>query len=124
MPSAIGNIDRLVAVIQTQLSSRADLQSLKRGTAPGKGKTGQASRDSEGVEALIGERIKTIRRDDPGRGRKAFRVFLESILLSHFGENLQNDPGFYQLVDDVQFAMEADPSTSEMIKTAIAHLLS
>jgi|SRR6185312_8931688 len=123
MPSAIGNIGQLVAVIQTQLSSPAELRSLKRGTASEKKRTGQASRDSEGIEALIGERVKTIGRDDPNRGRKAFRVFLESILLSHFGENLKNDPGFYQLVDDVQFAMEADPETSDMIKTAIAHLL-
>jgi len=75
------------------------------------------------MNALIGRRVKAIKRDDPKRGNKVFRIFLESVLLSEFGEGLINDPGFYNMVGDIQQAMEADPELSNAIDKAIVVLL-
>jgi hypothetical protein len=123
MPTAIGNINQLVAVIQAQLSPRAGIRPTTRHSKAEKSRDKTSSRNPESLEALISERIRSIDHDDPNKGRKAFRVFLESVLLSHLGENLTNDPAFYQLVDDVQLAMEADRETADMIGIAISRLL-
>jgi hypothetical protein len=50
-------------------------------------------------------RIKSIDPDDPGFLEKAALVFVESILLAEFGENLLNDPEFRDLATQVQSAM-------------------
>lgn len=90
----------------------------------GKAKPTASRYSEENLSALIEMRIRQIGRDDPQRGRKAFRVFIEAVLLSHFGESLVNDAKFYQIVDDVQNALEADAACAAMVGTAIEHLLS
>lgn len=72
---------------------------------------------------IIQRRIKGIAKDDPKRGKKAFRVFLEAVLLSQFGDHLINDPQFQQMVEDVQAAMESDNDVKMMIDSAIDSLL-
>ncbi len=72
---------------------------------------------------LITERVKALDPEDPKRGRKAFRIFLESVLLSELGEGLINDPQFYQMVDKIQDSMERDPRILAAIEQAVAALL-
>jgi hypothetical protein len=61
--------------------------------------------------------------DDPQRERKAFRIFLESVLLAELGDELINDPAFYQMVEDVQLQMEGDPELASAISQAAKLLL-
>ncbi|MDM5179206.1 hypothetical protein PO883_18580 [Massilia sp. DJPM01] len=123
MPSSIGSVSQLVAVIRAQLAPRVELSGPGPARASVRAVPRRAVASARGqLEAAIGTRINSIGRDDPQRGRKAFRIFLESILLSHLGEHLMNDPRFYQLVDDVQGAMESDAELGVMIDKAIAHL--
>lgn len=75
------------------------------------------------MSRLIAVRIKALDPDDPKRGRKAFRIFLESVLLSELGEGLINDPQFYQMVDKIQDTMERDPRILAAIEQAVAALL-
>ena len=76
------------------------------------------------LAAIVARRVRAIAPDDPGRRRKAFRVFLESVLLAELGEDqLINDPGFYRLVDDVHLQMEADAGLAQSIDDAAAWLL-
>jgi len=72
---------------------------------------------------LITERVKALDPEDPKRGRKAFRIFLESVLLSELGEGLINDPQFYQMVDKIQDSMERDPRILAAIEQAVTALL-
>jgi len=120
--TSIGNVQQIVAVIRQQLATRASPfdPRLRRGEGSG----GAGAKSPKDIAALIGQRIKAIDRDDPNRGRKTFRVFLESILLSEFGEDLINDPQFYRIVDDVQHQMETDPSTQGTVSIAIQELVS
>jgi hypothetical protein len=60
------------------------------------------------LQAVIARRVVAIAADDPQRRRKAFRIFLESILCSELGDDLVNDPAFHRLVDNVQQTMEAN----------------
>ena len=118
MSVSIGAVNELVSVIQGQLAARRPArkpagQAAARGTryAP------------EQLTALIEQRVRQIGADDPQRGRKAFRVFLEAVLLSHFGEALVADPRFFQLVDEVQGGLEADAACTALVSSAIAQLL-
>jgi hypothetical protein len=123
MSAAVGSVSQLVATIRAQLAGRAPP------AAAGKRSRGQgaaAAREryaSEGLGELIALRVRMIGRDDPGRGRKAFRVFLEAVMLAEFGAGLANDARFHQLIDDVQRAMEADPACLPLVDSAIEQLL-
>jgi len=75
------------------------------------------------LDAVIARRIRAIDVQDPQRRRKAFRVFLESVLLAELGESMINDAGFYQLVEQVQEQMEADPALTAAIDEAAILLL-
>ena len=120
--TSIGNVQQIVAVIRQQLATRAAPfeAKLRRGEGTGAAASKSAPKD---IAALIGQRIRAIDRDDPNRGRKTFRVFLESILLSEFGEELINDPQFFRVVDDVQHQMETDPATQGSVSVAIQELV-
>lgn len=123
MAFSIGPVGPLVCIIQSQLAMR---------TMPGKAaKQGAISRkplaagqDQQAkLEAFIIRRLQGIEPDDPNRGRKAFRAFLESVFLIHFGEQLANDAAFHQLVGKVDDGLHADPTLRPLIETAIQHLL-
>jgi hypothetical protein len=122
MAAAIGAVGQLVAVIQARLASVASGPGKAPARAP------RAARGSnyvpEQLTALIELRVRRLGRDDPQRGRKAFRVFLEVVLLTHFGEHLLGDPKFFQMVDEIQAAMENDAACRTLVDRAIAHLLS
>jgi len=75
------------------------------------------------VSELIALEVSKIRRDDPERGRKAFRIFVDRILVGHFGDHVARDPSFHQLVDDVHTQMEGSPAIAPLVRKAIAHLL-
>jgi len=120
MASFIHSVTQLVAAIRTQLSQQTtNKQVAARQRSAHAGKMTQ----QESLESLIQKKIRRIDKNALDRGKKAFRIFLETILLAHFGENLVNDPAFYQLVDDVQSAMESDPEIKETIDAAVRHLL-
>jgi hypothetical protein len=122
MTSSIQSVGHLVSVIQDRLAARAPAAS----TAPiraGMRRKAAASAEID-LDSLIGLRIKSIAPDDPRRGRKAFRVFLESVLLARFGKDLMHDPKFHELVDNVQSAMEADENIGALVQAAMTLLLS
>jgi hypothetical protein len=73
--------------------------------------------------SVIARRVQAIDPGDPDRRRKAFRVFLESVLLAELGEALINDPGFYQLVDQVQSRMQTDADLARAMDEAADLLL-
>lgn len=70
--------------------------------------SGAAAASSGDLSSVVAQRIRAIPADDPGRERKAFRLFLETLLLSELGQGLANDPSFTAMVDHVQKQMESD----------------
>jgi hypothetical protein len=121
MPSSIGSVNQLVTIIRRRLAEQVGPSESQHKRASKALGTQQGQTKS--LESLVSGRIRQIHPDDPKKGRKAFRIFLESILLSRFGEHLINDAKFHKLVDDIQDTMEADPATAQLIDKAIAHLL-
>lgn len=114
--TGVGSVGQLVAVIQSQLSGRT----RQAARAPAR-RTARPERES--LADLIALRVAQIGPDDPHRGRKAFRVFLESVLLQELGAELSADPAFHTLIDDVQRALEADARCAPLVQEAISQLL-
>lgn len=74
-------------------------------------------------QAALARRIRAIDGDDPMRDRKAFRIFLESILLAEFGGQLLSDPAFHDCVDAVHRQMEADDELVNVMQAAARLLI-
>jgi hypothetical protein len=75
------------------------------------------------LAALVAQRIQSIAPEDPHRERKAFRMFLETVLLSELGQSLVGDPAFVLMVDQVQGQMEKDPELAQASRDAARLLL-
>lgn len=122
MSNSIASVSQLVTVIRSELGKVAG--PVATTVVQGASKQPQNKRYAEGkLPGLIETRIREIGRDDPQRGRKAFRVFLEVVLLASFGERMVADPKFHQMIDDVQHAMESQPACASLVDQAIAQLL-
>lgn len=118
--SGIDSISQIVAALRTQLAQGAGAAPAKPRKATSRGGSEKSNRS---ISKLIAQRVKSLRPDDPNRGKKAFRIFLESVLLNEFGEQLIDDTVFYQMVDEIQEVMEADIRTATAINTAVSTLL-
>jgi hypothetical protein len=120
--AGISNVQTIVAAIRAELALRQGATSTSSSPVPRKrlrGKAGAASLSAD----LIGARVQELDPTDPHRARKAFRIFLESVLLDELGHELINDSAFYRLVDQVQQTMEQDAPTAAAIDKAMVSLL-
>jgi hypothetical protein len=60
------------------------------------------------VASVAARRIHGIAADDPRRGDKAVRIFLESVFLQELGAGLVHDPAFARMVEAVHRQMRED----------------
>lgn len=123
------SVQQIVAVIRQQIAAPINKQAGQAASAatgtPRKAGSRSNTRSGKGsvLSGLIAKRVGALDKADPDRGRKAFRIFLESILLAEFGDALINDPAFYQMVDDVQIQMEKNPDVAALMRQATTQLL-
>lgn len=125
--SSIVSVQQIAAAIRVQIvalgSSTARPDKRAKAGARQTKAAPEGALPAQAMGDLIAKRVEALDPDDPGRGRKAFRILLESLLLAELGERLINDPGFYDLVDQVQLAMEGDPQLADAITQAADGLL-
>lgn len=122
--SGIDPTSRLAALMSAQVAAM-------RGRVAGRQAPGQAAHQSvrqkpnepQDAATLAALRVQAISPDDPQRARKAFRVFLESVLLAELGADLVNDPAFSGMVDDVHRHMEEDAELAPALAEAARQLL-
>ncbi|MGI4848740.1 MAG: hypothetical protein ACRYGK_11470 [Janthinobacterium lividum] len=72
---------------------------------------------------LLARRIGALALDDQHRRRKAFRLYLDAVLLDAFGDGLAGADDFDQLVEQVVQRMEMSPELGAAIAEAGALLL-
>lgn len=75
------------------------------------------STDAE-IRQMVALRVRALSPDDPQRQRKAFRLFLESVLMQAFGRERLDDRGFDQMVDAVLERMEGDAELHAALREA------
>ena len=72
---------------------------------------------------MVALRVRALSPDDPQRQRKAFRIFLESVLVQTFGRDRLDARGFDQLTDAVLERMDSDAELRAALREAGALLL-
>ncbi|HYD79860.1 MAG TPA: hypothetical protein VEC06_08625 [Paucimonas sp.] len=126
--SPVNNIQQIVAAIRLTMTMRMGGSGRPASLLPkerARQSPPSAARSGENaLSELIARRVQEVDPGDPQRGRRTFRIFLESILLNELGESLINDPSFYIMIDEIQRCMEAEPRASSSIDAAVALLLS
>ncbi|SDJ59296.1 hypothetical protein [Variovorax sp. OV700] len=75
------------------------------------------------LQQMVALRVRALAPEDPQRQRKAFRLFLESVLVQAFGRERLDDRGFDQLVDAVMQQMESDSDLHAALREAGDQLL-
>ena len=118
----IDSTSRFLAQIRSRVASvaRQSAPGAKPRSRPPGGAGESAPAD---VQGLVLRRVLAIDPNDPERQRKAFRIFLESVLTDELGVELINDPAFHRVVDTVQKTMEQDAALLPAIEQAGEYLL-
>jgi hypothetical protein len=119
---ALDPANQLAALIRRQV---AQLRKRQGASRPGSGAATAANEAAEAKDlaAVVADRIRAIPATDPDRERKAFRLFLETVLVSELGAAVANDPSFAVMVDHVQQQMESDPQLAQASRDAARLLL-
>lgn len=115
--------NQLAALIRVQVASLRRRQDPKAAAGRRVPPASVGSQAQPDLAALVAQRVRSIGADDPQRERKAFRIFLETVLLSELGQELVGDPAFAQMVDHVQGQMESDPELARASLEAARLLL-
>ena len=118
MVTSVSGVTALVRMIRSQLAQPGAASARRTG-----GGGARMAAPDETLARLVESRVRAISRDDPQRGRKAVRVFLEATLLDELGQHLLADPRFFRLVDEVQEALEQDAVCQPLLQQAMAQLL-
>lgn len=118
---AISSVQQIVATLRAEMAGRAGAAGLRAGRD--KARAAPSPPATAPMGSLISRRVQALDPDDPKRNSKAFRIFLESVLLSELGMDLINDQAFYHMVDQIQRTMEQDPAIAAAIEQAVANLL-
>jgi len=128
---------QLATMIRAQFRAQIQMQAKALGTV--ERETSQESRvarrtddepdtlgpDSADVQIkqMVALRVRALSPDDPQRQRKAFRLFLESILMQTFGRERIDGLAFDQMVDAVMRKMETDSELHAAMREAGGLLL-
>lgn len=113
---------QLAAMIRAQFGAQFRAQTKGRpavgqdaGRAGNPSPTGKAETS---IQQMVALRVRALSPDDPQRQRKAFRLFLESVLMQAFGRDRLDDRGFDQMVDAVLQRMESDAALHAALREA------
>ena len=115
--------NQLAALIRVQVASLRRRQDPKTPAGRRSAPAADSNAPQPDLAAVVAHRIRSISADDPQRERKAFRIFLETVLLSELGQQLVGDPAFALMVDHVQGQMESDPELAQASLDAARLLL-
>lgn len=97
---------RLLEYLRQQTQEWRRQSSVAAGSSA-EARSGKLGSQRDALTVAI-QQIRAIPTDDPHSRRKAFRVYLASLLVQELGASVESDPGFSSLVDRVRDTMEAD----------------
>ncbi len=114
----INRLNSLAELIRKRSASEASARRAERSSLQPRdaGPTGRAGRaDVAALRNRISDAVGAIDPDDPARNQKTMRLFVENVLTWQFGDDLLNDPGFANLVTEVQAVLETDPTAAGVL---------
>jgi hypothetical protein len=120
--SKVDGVSWVVTALQAQLVQRRQGTASARTDAPPKPShkrtSGQKASGERALERMA-VHVSAIPADDPDRPRKLFRLFLQSLLVEQFGEQVLLDPAFFAMLDEVHAQMESNASIAARMKALV-----
>jgi hypothetical protein len=119
----INRLNRMVETLRQQMAEsakRLDTSKTPSGETRSQNRSGRLSLDE--LRRRIYDRVQAIEPDTPDRGRRARRIFLESVLAWEFGDELLLDSQLDRLIDNLQQTFESDPEIDAQFRDLMANL--
>jgi len=110
--------ERTVGDQVAQRKTQAPKGSLGEPSEANESRGSELENDDARLQQMVALRVRALAADDPHRERKAFRLFLESVLVQAFGRDRLDERGFDQMVDTVLERMESDPQLHAALREA------
>jgi hypothetical protein len=119
----VNSLSQVLSVLRRQMSERSAKLGNQSALSPSRSAENATSADAlVEVQRKVQERIRALDPDDERRQSKAVRFFLEGVLSYEFGDSMLTDPAFYNLIDDVQTAMESDSAIDQALQRMVKEL--
>ena len=119
----INGLSQIMRVLRERLaqkSSSSEKSSAKSGAAsPSRKSTSKAAPDE--IMRRIGERIRALSPDER-RGGKGIQIFVESVLVWEFGEELLQDPRFTEIAKEVQSSISENSTARDKLLSLLNQL--
>jgi len=120
----IKNINQIMEIVRTQVSGKTSGVKKSKSAAAQKPSTGKVGKISQTeLKKKITEKLKSTGSNTPESLQKSKEIFLESVILWEFGENLINDPSFPILIDKIRTTLDEDEQTSKNFERLINQLM-
>jgi hypothetical protein len=110
--------ERPLAGREAQRDVHAALGGTEHSSGMQEGAAKELVGDQAQIQQMVALRVRSLSPNDPQRQRKAFRLFLESVLMQAFSRDRLDDRGFDQMVDAVLQRMESDPQLHAALREA------
>lgn len=121
----VGGVSQVMEMLRLQMSE--NLERLRRagGVAPGARSLPRigARPVAPTLRQTLARRLRALDPVDPNYQRKATSLFVESVLVSEFGDGAINDPGFQRVVRDVAATMGAERAVADDLALLFAELV-
>jgi hypothetical protein len=117
--NGLSHIMRVLRERLAQKSGSTEKSSTKSGTPPQKKSAPKAAPDE--IMRRIGDRIRALTPEER-RGGKGIQVFVESVLVWEFGEELLQDPRFTEIAREVQSSISENSNARDKLVSLLNQL--
>lgn len=122
----VNGINQLMALLKRQLAERNERSAgsttgtqLSRSRQPTHRAPAKVTVDE--IQRRIGQRLKSIASAERS-GPLGTQIFIESVLVWEFGDDILNDPGFGDFVASVRETMSHDPDLQHSLERLLERL--
>lgn len=124
MPAPVSSLARTLHLMRLELTqARQQPQGARSAATAGAGAPAEGPSPAAQRVAVLRGRLKAARAMPGGLTRaRALRLFVEAALLDEWGQDLQLDPGFHDVVERTCQTLEADGAQADLLAAALAEL--
>jgi hypothetical protein len=119
----INRLNSIMAALQRQIAETGRHTGPSHKAATGNNPAVHAT--APGLQELrrkLQQRLRGVNPDDTQKDRKSQRLFLESVLAWEFGEGLLQDSRFDELIDNIQLALNSNPTVESQMRELLKNL--
>ena len=119
----IKNISQIMEIVRSQVSGSSARAKNKTSGSTSRSSPGRIGKVSQAeLKKQISDKIKAANPGKKASLKESRKIFLESVILWEFGENLINDPAFQGIIDKISTTLDENEETSRHFDKLIKQL--